>query len=95
VTKRTDGKDAPAPSMAEAPTLFRVQYLDPYSTILAEQHTYSNSVAGALALVEAVMVPGAVRIRILNAEGHLLYSKLTAPREDRTPLRARKPRPGA
>ena len=79
---------------AAEPTQYRVQYLDSYSTILAERHAYSNSLAGAIALVEGMTVPGAVRIRILNAEGHLLHSELRAPREHPS-VRGRKPRPVA
>jgi hypothetical protein len=61
------------------PTQYRVQYLDAYSTVLAERHAYANDLAGALALVEGVTFLGAVRMRILDAEGHLLHPKTLAP----------------
>jgi hypothetical protein len=68
-SKPTTGKAAVQP-----PIQYRVQYLDSFSTVLAGQHVYSNSLAGALALVEGVAFPmGAVRMRILDGAGHLLY----------------------
>ena len=59
-----------------SPTRYRVQYLDSFSTTLAERHAYSSTLAGALALVEGVAFPaGAVRMRILDAAGHLVHPK--------------------
>jgi hypothetical protein len=63
---------------ARQPTQYRVQYLDSYSSIIAERHAYANDFAGALALIDGLAFPtGSVRMRILDAEGHLLYPKDT------------------
>ena len=61
------------------PTQYRVQYLVAYSTVIAERRAYANDLAGALALVEGTTFSGAVRMRILDAEGHLLHPKKLAP----------------
>jgi hypothetical protein len=59
------------------PSQYRVQYLDLYSNVIDERHAYANGLAGAVALVEGLTVPaGAFWMRFLDADGHLLHSKM-------------------